>query len=74
MERLWGVVIRARQLGAMTPLLEAVLAKEDGGCAEPVGSRVLGFSGSRVLGFCLSQKERATAIAALQKEQRRRRL
>ena len=73
-ERLWGVVIRARQLGAMTPLLEAVLAKEDGGCAEPVGSRVLGFSGSRVLGFCLSQKERATAIAALQKEQRRRRL
>jgi radical SAM superfamily enzyme YgiQ (UPF0313 family) len=26
-ERLWGLVIRARQLGAMTPLLEAVLSK-----------------------------------------------
>jgi radical SAM superfamily enzyme YgiQ (UPF0313 family) len=26
-ERLWGVVIRARQLRAMTPMLEAVLAK-----------------------------------------------
>ena len=26
-ERLWGVVIRARQLGVMTPLLEAVLSR-----------------------------------------------
>jgi radical SAM superfamily enzyme YgiQ (UPF0313 family) len=26
-ERLWGLVIRARQLSAMTPLLEAVLSK-----------------------------------------------
>ena len=26
-EPLWNVVIRARQLGCMTPLLEAVLAK-----------------------------------------------
>ncbi len=32
-ERLWGVVIRARQLGAMTPLLEAVLSKVSGECA-----------------------------------------
>ena len=32
-ERLWGMVIRARQLGAMTPLLEAVLSKVSGECA-----------------------------------------
>jgi radical SAM superfamily enzyme YgiQ (UPF0313 family) len=30
-ERLWGLVIRARQLRAMTPLLEAVLAKVSAG-------------------------------------------
>jgi radical SAM superfamily enzyme YgiQ (UPF0313 family) len=29
-ERLWGLVIRARQLGMMTPVLEAVLAKVTG--------------------------------------------
>jgi radical SAM superfamily enzyme YgiQ (UPF0313 family) len=29
-ERLWNVVIRARQLGAMTPLLESVLSKVTG--------------------------------------------
>jgi radical SAM superfamily enzyme YgiQ (UPF0313 family) len=33
-ERLWGLVIRARQLGAMTPLLEAVLSKVS--AAEPM--------------------------------------
>ncbi len=32
-ERLWGVVIRARQLGAMTPLLEAVLSRVSSGRA-----------------------------------------
>ena len=33
-ERLWNIVIRARQLRAMTPVLEAVLAKVSSGPAE----------------------------------------
>jgi hypothetical protein len=39
-EPLWDLVIRARQLRCMTPLLEAVLAKltkEERSNAEPVG-------------------------------------
>jgi radical SAM superfamily enzyme YgiQ (UPF0313 family) len=45
-ERLWGMVIRARQLGAMTPALEAVLSKvsaEETGAGESRGSTVPGF-------------------------------
>jgi radical SAM superfamily enzyme YgiQ (UPF0313 family) len=34
-ERLWNVVIRARQLRAMTPVLEAVLSKVSSGATEP---------------------------------------
>jgi radical SAM superfamily enzyme YgiQ (UPF0313 family) len=45
-ERLWGVVIRARQLPAMTPLLESVLSKvtaRKSGEAAELGSRERGY-------------------------------
>ncbi len=38
-ERLWNVVIRARQLRAMTPVLEAVLSKVSSACATTAHDR-----------------------------------
>ncbi len=42
-ERLWGLVIRAKQLGMMTPVLEAVLSRVTGGTSEDVENPVQDF-------------------------------